>query len=315
MKKILIPLLTILFTISAMAQSSANLKLNLEKNKVYRLKNHSEQTVNQTVNGIQQTVETKVDYSISLKMIDATPNFIIAEVHFDTLITNTNSMGKIVSISSAVEGNMKSSEIGDIISCIMHRLSRNTVYAKLDFTGKPVEIVNGKMLSELIIKDTSDITLAGTTASTVKKQIISTISEENLKTMIGMFTWRLPAKEVSVGEDWKMTQQTNSGGMKLDIMTTNHLEKISGNDAVISAESKIRAADNAAPLLSGGATITYDNLQGVSKSNLVIDITTGLALADKSETHISGTLGISGPGFNMQMPMDIRGESSVSTLK
>ena len=29
-------------------------------------------------------------------MIDATADFMITEVHFDTLITNTNTMGKII---------------------------------------------------------------------------------------------------------------------------------------------------------------------------------------------------------------------------
>ena len=58
-----------------MAQNSANLKMNLEKNKVYRLKSVSEQTVTQTINGNQQTVDSKVDYTLSLKMIDVTHGF------------------------------------------------------------------------------------------------------------------------------------------------------------------------------------------------------------------------------------------------
>ena len=55
--------------------------------------------------------------------------------------------------------------------------------------GKPFEIVNSKMLSDLILKDTSSITLTGQTAAAVKKQIINTISDNALKTMIEMFTW------------------------------------------------------------------------------------------------------------------------------
>ncbi|MCK7541715.1 MAG: hypothetical protein MZV63_67920 [Marinilabiliales bacterium] len=81
-----------------MAQNTANLKMNLEKNKVYRLKSVSEQTITQTMNGVQQTTESKVDYTISMKMIDATADFMITEIHFDTLTTNTNTMGKTASI-------------------------------------------------------------------------------------------------------------------------------------------------------------------------------------------------------------------------
>ncbi|MDP4221984.1 MAG: DUF6263 family protein [Bacteroidota bacterium] len=315
MKKNFLTGITFLLCISVMAQNSATLKLNLEKNKVYRLKSVSEQTISQTVNGNQQTVESSVDYTLSLKMIDLTPDFMIAEVHFDTLTTNTNTMGKTVSFSSTSEGNIKSSEMGDVMSCIMNRLSKNAVYVKMDFTGKPIEIVNANMLSDMILKDTSSIALTGPTAAAVKKQVANTVGPDNLKTMIGSFTWCLPGKQVSTGDNWNVTEQVNSGGMILDIKTAYHLNGINGNNANISAEATIKAAENAVPIQSGGATVTYDNLQGLSRSTLVIDIRTGLTAENKGETHISGTLGVSAPGFSMQMPMDIKGESKVRTIQ
>jgi hypothetical protein len=315
MKKILLSVTLILVGISVMAQNSVTLKMNLEKNKVYLLKSVSEQTVTQTINGNQQTVDSRVDHTLSLKMIDVTPDFMITEIHFDTLVTNTNSMGKTVRFSSTVEGNIKSSEIADIMSCIMNRLSKNALYVKMDFTGRPIEIMNTKMLSDLIMKDTSSITLTGPMAAAIKTQIANTISDENLKTMIGMFTWCLPGKQVSKGDDWNVTQQTNSGGMALDIITTYHLDGIDGNYANITDESNIKAAENAVPIQSGGASVTYDNLQGLSKSNIVIDIRTGLIVEDKVKTHISGTLGVSAPGMSMQIPMDINGESKVNALQ
>jgi len=314
MKKFLLSFSAVLFCLSLVAQSAANLKMNLEKNKVYRLKSVSEQAITQTINGIQQTTESKVHYTLSLKMIDATADFMITEVHFDTLITNTNTMGKIVNISSVSEGDIKSSETVDVMSCIMNRLSKNALYVKMDFAGKPFEIVNLKMLSDLILKDTSSIVLTGTTADAVKKQIINSISDNSLKTMIGMFTWCLPGKQVSTGESWNVSQQMNSGGMMLDIVTTYHLEGLKDNYANITVESDIKAAENAAPIESGGATVNYNSLKGLSKSNMVIDIRNGLIVEDNAKTHISGTLDISAPGFSMQMPMDINGESKINAL-
>jgi len=315
MKKIFLSAIAILSGISVMAQNSASLKMNLEKNKVYRLKSVSEQTVTQTINGNQQTVDSRVDYTLSLKMIDVTQDFMIAEIHFDTLVTNTNSMGKIVSFSSTLDGDIKSSETGDIMSYIMNRLSKNALYVKMDFTGRPVEIVNAKMLSNLVLKDTGSITLAEPMAAAIKTQIAGTVSEDNLKTMISSFTWNLPDKQVSPGDNWNITQQLNSGGMVLDIITTYQLDGIKGNNANLTVESNIKAAENAAPIQSGGATVTYDNLTGLSKSNMVVDIRTGLIVEQSSKTRISGNLGISAPGFSMQMPMDINGESNVRALQ
>jgi len=315
MKKILLSSVAVLFCISLMAQNSVNLKMNLEKNKVYRFSSVSEQTIIQTVNGNQQTIDSKTNYAVSLKMVDATADFMITEVHFDTLITNTNSMGKMVNISSVNEGDIKSTETADVMSYIMNQMSKNALYIKMDFAGKVLEIVNSKMLSDVIMKDTSSITLTGPVGSGIKSQIKNLISDNSLKTMVEMFTHYLPVKQVSKGDNWNVTVSTNSGGMILDIITDYHFDGLNGNAANITAESNIKAAENAAPMLSGGAKITYDDIKGLSKSSMIIDIRTGLIVEDRSKTHIAGNLGVSGPGYSMQIPMDINGESKVIALQ
>jgi hypothetical protein len=315
MKKIMLSLAAVMFSAAILAQNPASLKMNLEKNKVYRLKSVSEQTVTQTMNGVQQTTESRVNYTMSLKMIDATVDYIVAEIHFDTLNTFTNTMGKMVSYSSVSEGDIRSAETADVLSYIMNRLSKNALYVKMDFAGKPLEIINLKMLSDLVLKDTSAITLTGPAAAAVKQQIINSVSDSDLKTMIEMFTWNLPGRQVSAGDSWTITQQLSAGGMMLDIITTYHLDGIDGNNAKISAESDIRTAVNAVPIQSGGATVTYDDIKGLSKSSMVIDIRTGLKVEDTGKTQIAGNLGISAPGFSMQMPMEIKGETKVIALQ
>ncbi len=301
--------------ITVTAQNSVTLRLNPEKNKVYSLKSVSEQTVSQTVNGNLQNVESKVDYTMSVKMIDVTPEFLVTEIHFDTLITRTNSMGKIISINSSVDGDIKSSETADIMSYVMNRLSKAALFVKLDYSGRPVEIINSKMVSDMIVKDTGLISLTGPMAAALKTQIAGSVTDESLKTMIGSFTWCLPGREVSVGEMWDVTQETNAGGMNLTIVNSYRLDAIEGDQAKITVESQIRASDNAAPIQSGGATVNYGSLKGLGKSNMVIDIRTGLKAEDDVKTRISGNLDVSGPGFSMQIPLDINGESTVRTLK
>jgi len=315
MKKILLSCIIALFCMSMVAQNGVILKLNLEKNKVYRFSSASEQTVSQTINGNQQTTETKTNNTVSIKMVDATADFMIAEVRFDSIVYNNNAMGKTTIISSVSEGNIKSTEASDVLSSIMNRLSKNALYIKLDFTGKVLEIVNSKMLSDVIMKDTSSITLTGPMASGVKAQIKNMVSDNALKTMVEVFTYNLPGKQVTKGENWNITLNTNSGGMSLNIITNYHLNGVNGNTADITAESNIKAAQNAAPMEAGGAKITYDDLNGLSKSSIMIDTRTGLVVENKAKSHITGNLGITGPGYSMQMPMDINGESKVIALQ
>ncbi|MBE0678762.1 MAG: hypothetical protein IH592_08350 [Bacteroidales bacterium] len=197
----------------------------------------------------------------------------------------------------------------------MNKLSQAALFVKMDFAGRPIEIINSKMVSDMVLKDTGLITLTGPMAAAIKTQIATTVSDENLKTMIGTFTWCLPGRQVSTGEKWDVTPEMNAGGMDLDIITTYKLDAIDGNFAMITAESRFKASDNAAPIQSGGATVTYGNLTGLGKSNMVIDIETGLIAEDNVKTRISGNLDVSAPGFSMQIPLDINGESKVRALK
>jgi len=314
MKTLLLFGLSALLCLSSIAQNSVNLKLNLEKNKVYRLNAVSDQTVVQTVNGNPQTVNSKTQYTLSLKMLDATPAFMVAEARFDTMIIRSNAMGKTTLISSATEGNIASSEAGEIMSAVIHKLCQNPLFIKLDWTGKVLETVNIKMLSAIVLKDTSAITLTGPVGSALKTQIEGMVSDQSFKTMVEMFTYNLPGKEVTSGEKWTTSQPMNSGGMNLNIETSYQLDKLTQERAEITAEANISAAANAVPIQSGPATVTYDDLKGLSKSALVIDPRTGLLLENKSKTHMTGNLGVSGPGFSMTMPMEINGETKVTAL-
>ncbi len=82
----------------------------------------------------------------------------------------------------------------------MNRMTKNPLYAKIDPTGKVNEIVNSKMLTDMILKDTSSISLAEPAASTVKTQVVNMVNDNAFKTLVDMFTFYLPGKTVTAGE-------------------------------------------------------------------------------------------------------------------
>jgi hypothetical protein len=314
MKKILLSLVLAMFCISVIAQNSINLKLSLEKNKVYRFNSVSESTITQTINGNSNSSDTKTNNTISIKMVDSTPDFIIAEVRFDSLIAVTNAMGKVTNLNSSKEGDMKSSDATEVVACINNRLSKNVLYVKVDFSGKVLQVVNSKMLSDVILTDTSSITLKNPIGSILKKQMENMVSEEALITMVEEYTYYLPGKEVSAGNSWDINVNTSTGGMLLDVLTSYHLDGINGSTANITAESNIKAPDNVEPIVRGPTKLTYDDIKGINKSNMVIDTHTGLLVEAKTKSHIAGNLGINYPGGSMQMPMDISSASKVTAI-
>lgn len=311
MKKILLLITATVLSFSVMAQST-EMKLKLEKNKVYRFKSVSNQNVSQTMNGMEQTTTTSSNSVMSLKMMDATAGVIIAEIKFDTIVNTTNAMGKLVKITSASEGNMASEEAGEVMSAVMNRLSKNAIYVKMNPTGEVTEIVNLKMLQDIILKDTGLISTK--IAMTVKPQVKSTVTADALKTMINMITYNLPAKEVKPGEQWNTTVPVNSGGLSLEISTNYKLESVKSNVASVKSESSVSVPANAAPLEFSGAKITYNGMKGIGKSDIKFDSATGLVLENISKTSISGDLNVNAPGMSMQIPMKSTGESSIKQI-
>jgi hypothetical protein len=313
MKKFLLFVTVLLMGFCVIAQNGTTLKLNLEKNKAYRLKSSAEQTISQTMNGMQQNTNVKSNTVVSIKMMDASADFLVAEFRFDSLLTVTNAMGKVVNINSANEGNIKSSESGDVMTAIMNRLAKNPLYVKMDYTGKIIELVNAKMLSDILFKDTASIT--GETAPMIKMQIANMISEKALISMAEVFTHNLPGKAVTTGDKWDITETMNAGGMSLDIITTYNLVGIKDNSANLTADMSMQASPNAEPLTYGPAKVTYDELKGMGKSEVALDTRTGLLVLSTSKTHLAGNLNISVQGMNIQMPMEMDGTSKVVSLQ
>ncbi len=313
MKKLLFSLTAIFLGFSVMAQNGTTLKLNLEKNKAYRLKSTSEQTISQTMNGVQQNTNVTSTSVVSIKLMDASADFIVAEFHFDTINTITNAMGKIVNINSANEGNIKSTESGDVMTAVMNRLSKNPLYVKMDYNGKVLQLVNAKMLSDILLKDTAAIT--GETAAVTKMQVVNMTSEKALISMAEVFTHNLPGRPVNIGDNWQITQNMNAGGMSLDIITTFNLDGIKDGKADLTAESTFQATPNAPPMEYGPAKVSYDDLKGMGKSDVVLDTHTGLTIQNTSKTHLAGNLSISVQGMNLQMPMEMDGTSRVVSIQ
>lgn len=312
MKKTLFITLMALVAVSAMAQDVVDLKLNPEKNKTYRFRSVSSQNVSQTVNGVTQASSVNSNTVSSIKVLDLKPEFFVAEVRFDSMLTTTNSMGKPMTFTSANAGNMASDNMADVMSCIMNRLSKNPLFAKISYSGKVMEIVNAKMLSDIILKDTALIT--GPTAGVLKTQAAGNADSKTLTSMIESITGQLPGKEIQKGETWTSSNSVNSGGMALDIVNTYKLEQADGNVIAVSALSDLHPSANAKPMDYGTATVDYQNLRGSGKSVIELDAKTGLTRKSTSKTHMAGNLQVSGQGFNITMPMEMDGESVIVAI-
>jgi hypothetical protein len=59
----------------------------------------------------------------------------------------------------------------------------------------------------------------------------------------------------------------------------------------------------------------YDELKGMGKSEVVLDVLTGLLIQNNSRTHLAGNLNISVQGMNLQMPMTMDGTTKIVSIQ
>jgi hypothetical protein len=314
MKTIFISVISIFLTFAAVAQNSVTLKYNLGKNKVYRFKTITDQGVTVTVQGMAN--ETKVNSSsvTSLKIVDSKPEFIVAEVRFDTISVNTSTMGKNITMSSASEGNFKSTDMKDVMAYFMNQMSKNPLFVKIDYSGKVLEIINLKVFSGIILKNIDSLKIDGPMGAMMPGQIKNMVEEKTLKTQIEAITNYLPGKNVSVGDKWDVTNSMTANGMAFTINNSFKLEKVNNNIATLSAEANVLPASSE-PVVMMGAKINYSDIKGLNKATITIDSKTGLLIESNGKTSMSGNMSLDAGGQMMQIPMDVKGDTKIISLQ
>jgi hypothetical protein len=314
MKTIFISVISIFFSFAIFAQNTVTLKYNLEKNKTYRFKSTSDMNVSVSVQGM--TNETKVlsNSVSSIKVVDAKPEFMVAEVRMDTVIANTTAMGKNTIMSSANVGNLKSGEVSEVMNYFMNQMSKNPLFVKLNYAGKVQEIINLKVYSDIVLKNIDSVSVDGPMGAMVPTQIKNMVDAKMLTTTVEALTNYLPGKMVSVGDKWESSNSLNANGMAFTVNSSFKLEAIEGSVATVSSEANVIPASTE-PMDMMGAKISYADVKGLNKATIKIDAKTGLIIESIGKTSMSGNLSVNAQGQSMQIPMDVKGDIKVISLQ
>jgi len=308
MKNVFLFLLLSLIICSVSAQNQVDLKYKLELNKIYKVKTTSVQNTTQTYQGQQQQVQTSNTVVFSLKPLKQIETTTIAEVRFDTIIT-VISMPPM-DINSSRPGDIKSTDAGKILECIMNRLSNSTFLVKMESTGRISEIMNLEQTSAGILQGIDSI--QGPMADFLKERAKMIVQKEALISMIESVTAFLPGKEVKTGEKWDSQLTLNSSGFDMQINTTYKLDAIEQKTAIISGDMIVESGNK--PMVMNGAEIT-PAIRGIGKTEITIDSNTGWIIKGTSKQQMKGELGINAPGASFQLPIEINSESEMMVIQ
>lgn len=299
--------LIVLFTLSGMAQKSAELSLNLAENTVYRVKATTVQSTTQNVMGNEQNVQTNSTSVFSLKPLKKMEGEMIAEVRFDTIITLISQPQ--MEINSSNEGDLTSSDPAMIMDALLNRMSNTAFLAKMSYSGHVTGFMNLEPLVDQILQGTDS--LQGQAAPFILQRVQTMLEEKSLKTMIESVTAYLPGKKVSVGEKWDINTTVSGGGMDMNQEGTFSLESVSGNEAGISGDVVVESLPGTMEM--NGAQITPD-VRGIGKTELLVDTRTGWILKGKSKQQLKGEMSVNAGGNSFTIPVEIITDVEMSAI-
>ncbi len=285
------------------AQNPVDLKYNLTKGKKYRVQSTAIANQIVKVQGTDRTTETKSYSTLSLKLLESKPEFFMAEVKFDTIRTVINMPP--MEMSSANPGDIHSSDVVKVTSCILNRLSNSTLLVQMSYQGKVLNIVNYDVIKKSVLQGTDS--LKGM-AAMAKDQLVKTVDEDALVGMIEGVTAYLPKEKVEEGSKWESTFFNSGGGAMMKITSDYKLISLNKDNAVIEGQSEFQPASNE-PMMVNGASVTNE-LSGVGKTNMEIDPESGWRIKSTTKVQMAGNMIVNAPGQAMTIPVTSTVESN-----
>ncbi|MDP4239339.1 MAG: DUF6263 family protein [Bacteroidota bacterium] len=298
-----IPIVFLALTgISLLAQTPVNLKLNLEKGKLYRIKSTSKQAIQQTANGQQFAVNASSNTVISYKVLRQENEMMDIEFKFDTIAS------KISSVMFNRETNSAKPAGSEPLEKIMNKMSTYKLVAKISTAGKFIDFVNyGKFKDSVLFVIDS---IPATKRDQAKTQADGLLKESALKSMIEPLFAYLPEKAVKTGDTWETSYFLMANNMSMLSLNSYTLKGVENNRASIAGKAEIESMPSTDP-----AAQMQQELKGTMTSDGTLDITTGLISNNTTKGHIEGTLTMKNNGNEMKIPMSVDSQVETSLIK
>lgn len=301
MKTLISSFILILCGISLMAQTSVDLKLNLEKGKVYTIKSTSKQVIQQTASGQQFALDVYSNRVVSYKVLQQENDVMDIELKFDTIASKISSPMFNKETNSAKPGN-------EPLEKIMNKMSSYMLIAKISTAGKFIDFVNyGKYKDSIMFVIDS---IPATKRDEARKQADVLLKESAVKSMVEPFFAYLPDKTVKIGDTWETSFISTANDVSSVILNSYTLKGVENNLATVSGKSEIESMPSNDP----SAQMSQE-LKGTSTFEGTLDITTGLVLKSTENGHFEGTTTVKNNGNEIKVQMQIDSQSETIMTK
>lgn len=302
MKKIISSVFLAFLAISLMAQAPVTLKLNLEKGKVYKVKNTSKQVMQITPGGQQINMDITSSTVVSYKVLKQENDVMDIEFKLDTIATKT------VMPMMTKETNSAKPAGNDPTEKIMNKMSSYSIIAKITTAGKFVDFVNYPKFKDNVMFVLDSI--PATKRDQAKTIADMLLKESAVKSMIEPIFAYLPDAAVKTGDTWETTYARSASGMSMITLNTFTLKSVDKNVGTISGKTEIESLPSTDP-----AAQMSQEIKGNMTFDGTIDVVTGLAMKNTAKGRIEGAIIQKNNGQEMKMPLVIDSESETIMIK
>ena len=302
MKKLISSVFLAFLAVSLMAQAPVTLKLNLEKGKVYKVKNTSKQVMQITPGGQQINMDITSSTVVSYKVLKQENDVMDIEFKLDTIATKT------VMPMMTKETNSAKPAGNDPIEKIMNKMSSYSIVAKISTGGKFVDFVTFPKYKDNVMMVLDSIPAGKRDQAKMAADML--LKESAVKSMIEPIFAYLPEAAVKAGDSWETTYVRSPNGMSMIVLNTFTLKSVDKNVGTISGKMEIESLPSTDP----NAQMSQE-LKGNMTFEGTIDVATGLALKNTSKGRIEGAITQKANGQEMKMPVVIDSESETIMIK
>jgi hypothetical protein len=279
-------------------------KLNLEKNKVYTQNCRAKTMIYQTMGVQQVTMSVNLETKISYKVVDIQNNIYEMEVRYEKLSMTTGMQQTEMLYTTG-------SNEKDVMSRSLDALRSKPFTIKMSSTGKVEEIKGIESLVQSIVG--SNKALDETKRKQLSSQLLQAFGESTLKGNMELCSAVFPSKKVSKGEHWLVRTQLGSA-MAPNAESDLELKDVNDQYYHIAGNSKIVARSKDAFAEMNGVTMSY-NMKGNMSSDIKLDRKSGWISSAKFTQFISGEAFIKSTDKmqpDMTVPMTANTETSLT---
>lgn len=303
MKNLFTVVFALFLGVSAFGQESVNLKFNLEKGKVNRVKNVSKQSIQNTYNGTPFKTDVNSETTTSFKLLSQENDIMQIEFKFDTIQSKTTSPMRNIETNST-----KPAKKTEYLEKALNRFSTYTIIAKISTAGKFLGFENYKTFRNNVLAVMDSVPEAK--KEQIQKQVDAFLKESVIQTMVEAMFAYMPENSVKKSDKWDTSYPLVGGGISAMVFNTYTLDNVAGGAAQLLVESEMESV----PSTTENPNMNIE-IKGKSTGTMSVDLKTGIIMKSKDKKHYEGNITMKNQGNEIKMPMVIDAESEISRLK